>query len=129
MTSAKGDRKFAAKLCESRNQFGLSDQRFTLAYCFLAIWTVQLGGTVVSNDRSNSFHEFFRTSILDAMAEGVHLALEEGKVEAADSLRAIYEYCILDTNAAKTDAPASFVAGFYGGDGTMAGSSQHLGFI
>ena len=95
---AKAARPFVAKLCESRQQYGLSDERFTLAYTFAASWVVQLGGTVISNDKSNSFHEFHRNSILEAVKEAVQLALHEHNYEVADALRAILEFCFLDTS-------------------------------
>jgi hypothetical protein len=65
-TVARKLRDEAARYCEARGQFGMSKAGGQTAYVLAAQVLHALGADIVVDDRANSFHELYRSSVLDS---------------------------------------------------------------
>jgi hypothetical protein len=62
----------AAAYCEQRGQFGMSGGGAQVAYVLAARVISGLGGDVIVDDRSNSFHELHRSAVYHAADAFIH---------------------------------------------------------
>ena len=72
-----------AEFCEQRGQIGCSGEAHTIIYSLVPNIVLQLGGTTVSADRSNSFQTFHREPLIRKAGDFVTWCVQSGK--AADA--------------------------------------------
>jgi hypothetical protein len=82
-------RPHATRFCEARGQLGLSGTGATIAYAALARWAIAAGGTMCSDDKSNSFGSIGRQPVIDAVAAAATDPVHPADVDTRRAYEAI----------------------------------------
>jgi hypothetical protein len=88
----------AARYCEDHFQFGMSKAGGQTAYVLAAQVLHALGADIVVDDRANSFHELYRSSILDATGAFIEALPVERRGEAGKPLVELLTRTFLSSN-------------------------------
>ena len=91
-------RDAAATYCEARGQYGMSRAGGQTAYVLAAQVLHALGADIVVDDRANSFHNVYRSSVLGAAEEFTKNLPAEERAEAGGHLVELLERTFLSSN-------------------------------